>query len=60
MGKFEGINRNYSTSKEGFKTPEEKQRDLDEQMKKFLAKGGKVQKVKAHEPSKEQRKNWSI
>jgi|TARA_B100000745_G_scaffold100854_1_gene64368 hypothetical protein len=53
------INRNYKPGKEE-RTPEEKQRDLDEQMKKFLAKGGKVQKVKAHEPTKEQRKNWSI
>ena len=59
MPKFSGINRPYSTG-DIPKTPEEKQRDLDEQMKKFLAKGGKVQKVKAHEPTKEQRKNWSI
>lgn len=59
MAKFEGINRAYSTG--GIpKTPEEKQRDLDEQMKKFLAKGGKVEKIKAHEPTKEQRKNWTI
>ena len=45
MGKFEGINRNYSTSKEGFKTPEEKQEELNKAMKEFLAKGGKVQKI---------------
>ena len=45
MGKFEGINRNYSTSKESSKTPEEKQRELDKAMKEFLAKGGKVQKI---------------
>lgn len=53
------IRRNYKPGKE-VRTPEEKQKDLDEQMKNFLAKGGKVQKVKAHEPTKEQRKNWSI
>ena len=53
------IRRNYKPGKEE-RTPEEKQKDLDEQMKNFLAKGGKVQKVKAHEPTKEQRKNWSI
>ena len=27
------------------KTPEEKQKELDEQMKKFLEKGGKVEKL---------------
>mgnify|MGYP001368190619 CR=1 FL=1 len=59
MPKFSGINRPYSTG-DIPKTPEEKQRDLDEQMKKFLAKGGKVEKIKAHEPTKEQRKNWTI
>jgi hypothetical protein len=60
MGKFEGINRNYSTSKEGFKTPEEKQRELDARMKEFLAKGGKVEKVKDHKPTKEQLRSWKI
>ena len=44
MGKFEGINRSYKTGKEE-RTPEQKQRELDEAMKNFLAKGGKVQKV---------------
>ena len=44
MGKFEGINRSYKTGKEE-RTPEQKQRELDEAMKTFLAKGGKVQKV---------------
>jgi len=29
-------------------------------MKEFLAKGGKVEKVKAHKPTKEQMKNWTI
>ena len=47
MGKFEGINRAYSTG-EIPKTPAENQKALDEKMKKFLAKGGKVEKVKAH------------
>jgi hypothetical protein len=59
MPKFSGINRPYSTG--GIpKTPEEKQRDLDEQMKKFLAKGGKVEKVKDHQPTKEQLRSWKI
>jgi hypothetical protein len=53
------IRRNYKPGKEE-RTPEEKQRDLDEQMKKFLAKGGKVEKVKDHKPTKEQLKSWKI
>ena len=59
MARFEGINRAYKTG-EIEKTPQEKQRELDEKMKKFLAKGGKVEKVKAHKPTKEQLKNWTI
>ena len=46
MGKFEGINRSYKTGKEE-RTPEQKQRELDEAMKNFLAKGGKIEKVKS-------------
>ena len=46
MGKFEGINRNYSTSKEDKKSSQE---ERDRLMKEFLAKGGKVQKI----PSKD-------
>tara|TARA_Y100000748_G_C15270086_1_gene400292 strand:+ start:430 stop:576 length:147 start_codon:yes stop_codon:yes gene_type:complete len=42
------------------KTPQEKQRELDEQMKQFLAKGGKVEKVKAHKPTKQQLRDWTI
>ena len=45
MARFEGINRAYKTG-EIEKTPQEKQRELDEKMKAFLAKGGKVEKVK--------------
>ena len=59
MPKFSGINRPYSTG-DIPKTPEEKQRELDEQMKKFLAKGGKVEKVKDHKPTKEQLRSWKI
>ena len=59
MSKFSGINRAY-TSGEIEKTPQEKQRELDDKMKAFLAKGGKVEKVKAHKPTKEQLKNWTI
>ena len=59
MPKFSGINRAYSTG-DIPKTPQELQRALAEKMKKFLAKGGKVEKVKAHKPTKEQMKNWTI
>jgi len=46
MPKFSGINRPYAAG-DIPKTPQELQRELDEKMKKFLAKGGKVEKVKA-------------
>ena len=59
MPKFEGINRAYKTG-EIEKTPQEKQRELDEKMKAYLAIGGKVEKVKAHKPTKEQLKSWTI
>mgnify|MGYP003329286781 CR=1 FL=1 len=59
MPKFAGINRNYSSNTDE-KTPQEKQRELDEKMKKFLAKGGKVEKVKAHKPTKQQERDWTI
>tara|TARA_Y100000389_G_scaffold133934_1_gene131417 strand:+ start:379 stop:558 length:180 start_codon:yes stop_codon:yes gene_type:complete len=59
MGKFEGINRPYKAG-EIVKTPQELQRELDEKMKKFLAKGGTVEKVKAHKPTKQQLKDWTI
>ncbi len=59
MPKFSGINRPYAAGSME-KTPQEKQRELDEKMKAFLAKGGKVEKVKAHKPTKEQLKNWTI
>jgi len=58
MPKFSGINRPYSTG-DIPKTPEEKQRELDEQMKKFLAKGGKVEKVKPR-ITKEMLEKWKI
>ena len=47
MPKYSGINRPY-VGGEIPKTPQEKQKELDEKMKAFLAKGGKVEKVKAH------------
>ena len=59
MAKFSETNREYSPG-DIPKTPQELQRELDEKMKKFLAKGGKVEKVKAHKPTKEQMKNWTI
>ena len=59
MAKFSGINRPYNANPIE-KTPQEKQRELDERMKKFLEKGGKVEKVKAHKPTKQQLKDWTI
>ena len=59
MSKFSGINRAYASG-DDYKSPAEKQRELDEKMKKFLAKGGKVEKVKAHKPTKQQEKDWTI
>jgi hypothetical protein len=59
MPKFSGINRPYKAG-EIEKTPQELQRELDERMQKFLAKGGKVEKVKAHKPTKQQMKDWTI
>ena len=59
MPKFSGINRPYAAG-EIPKTPQELQRELDEKMKKVLAKGGKVEKVKAHKPTKQQMKDWTI
>ena len=59
MPKFSGINRPYVAG-DIEKTPQEKQRELDERMKAFLSKGGKVEKVKAHKPTKQQLKDWTI
>ena len=59
MPKYSGINRPYAAG-EIDKTPQEKQSELAEKMKAFLAKGGKVQKVKAHKPTKQQLKDWTI
>ena len=59
MPKFSGINRPYKAG-EIEKTPQEKQKELDDKMKKFLAKGGKIEKVKAHKPTKEQLRSWTI
>ena len=59
MPKFSGINRPYAAGSME-KTPQEKQRELDEKMKKFLAKGGEVTKCKPMKPTKEQLKSWKI
>ena len=45
MGKFEGINRNYGTNKEEKKSTQE---ERDRLMAEFLAKGGKIEKVKSN------------
>ena len=54
-----GINRAYVAG-DIEKSPAEKQVELDAKMKEFLAKGGKVEKVKAHKPTKQQQKDWTI
>ena len=59
MPKFRGINR-ADGSGDIVKTPQEKQRELDEKMKEFLAKGGKVEKVKPMKPTKQQLESWKI
>jgi len=59
MSKFSGINRPYAAG-EIEKTPQEKQKELDEKMKEFLAKGGKVEKLPDMKPTKEQLKSWTI
>ena len=46
MAKFSGINRAYESGKED-RTHQQKQKELDELMKQFLEKGGKVEKVKS-------------
>ena len=59
MPKFSGINRPYMAG-EIEKTPQEKQRELDEKLKEFMAKGGKVEKLKPMKPTKEQLRSWKI
>ena len=59
MSKFSGINRPYRAG-EIEKTPQEKQKELDEKMKAFLAKGGKVEKLPDMKPTKEQLTSWTI
>jgi|TARA_B100001094_G_scaffold120122_1_gene115807 hypothetical protein len=59
MSKFSGINRPYVAG-EIEKTPQEKQKELDEKMKAFLDKGGKVEKLPNMKPTKEQLKSWTI
>ena len=59
MSKFSGINRPYKPG-EIEKTPQEKQKELDEKMKAFSDKGGKVEKLPNMKPTKEQLKSWTI
>ena len=59
MPKFSGINRPYNAG-EIEKTPQEKQRELDEKKKECMAKGGQVEKLKPMKPTKEQLKSWKI
>ena len=59
MSKHIDIKRAYVAGVEG-KTPQEKQRELDEMMKKFLSKGGKVEQCAPHKPTKQKLKNAKI
>ena len=59
MGKYSGINRPYEIKGED-KSPAERQRELDEKMKAFLAKGGQVKKEKPMKPTKQQLESWKI
>jgi len=58
MAKHKSIKRAYEKDLE--KSPQEKQQELDELMKKFLAKGGVIEKCPPGEPTKEQLKSWKI
>ena len=58
MPKNSGINRPYAAG-DIPKTPQEKQRELDEKMKQFLAKGGKVEKIKP-KITKQMLDSWKI
>ena len=59
LAKFSGINRPYEIKGEE-KSPAERQRELDEKMKAFLAKGGEVKKEKPMKPTKQQLESWKI
>ena len=41
-------------------SPQELQKQLDERMAKFLANGGKIEKVDPMKPTKDQLKSWKI
>jgi len=58
MARYEGINRAYESKGEE-KSPAERQRELDEKMKKFLAKGGEVKKVES-KITKQMLENWKF
>ena len=58
MPKYSGINRPYAAG-DIPKTPQEKQRELDEKMKQFLEKGGKVEKIKP-KITKQMLDSWKI
>ena len=58
MPKYSGINRPYAAG-DIPKTPQEKQRELDEKMKEVLAKGGKVEKIKP-KITKQMLDSWKI
>ena len=58
MAKHSGINRPYEIKGED-KSPAERQRELDEKMKKLLAKRGEVKKVESR-ITKQMLENWKF
>ena len=58
MPKYSGINRPYEIKGED-KSPAERQRELDEKMKQFLAKGGEIKKEKTR-ITKQMLDNWKF
>ena len=63
MPRYEGINRNYEAgvwNKDEGPSEEEKKAERERLMKEFLAKGGKVEKVKPMKPTKQQLESWKI
>mgnify|MGYP000380041995 CR=1 FL=1 len=56
------ISKNFMSVKKDYvkPSPEELQKQLDEKMKKFLEKGGKIEKLKPMKPTKDQLKSWKI
>jgi hypothetical protein len=54
------INRSYDYGEDEQAKKIRLRKELEEKMKQFLEKGGKVEKIEPHEPTKEQLKSWRI